>query len=329
MLSALEVKEKMNYYGKELIPFLFVIDFEKENGYFVDYPLKGNDILFSINSITNAHNQITNSYKQTENSSNSYINSYPISFEDYEKKFDIIHNGLLNGDSFLANLTLKTRIETNLGLEEIFYKANSKYKILVKDKFVCFSPESFIKIQDNKISTYPMKGTIDSSIPNAEDIILNDYKETCEHNTIVDLMRNDLNMISSNVRVERFRYIDNLKTSRGGILQVSSEIIGDLDYDYHSILGDIFFKLLPAGSISGAPKEATLNLIKNSELEKRGFYTGIFGYFDGKNLDSAVIIRYIEKENEDYYFRSGGGVTINSKARDEYNEVINKIYLPF
>lgn len=322
MLSALEVKDKMNYYGKELIPFLFIIDFEKENGYFVDSPLKRNDILFSINSITNAHNPI-------ENSSNSFIKSFPISFEDYEKKFDIIHNGLKHGDSFLANLTLKTKIETNLGLEEIFYRANSKYKILVKDKFVCFSPESFIKIKDDKISTYPMKGTIDSSINNAEKVILNDYKETCEHNTIVDLMRNDLNMISSNVRVERFRYIDKLKTSRGGILQVSSEIIGDLDYDYHSILGDIFFKLLPAGSISGAPKEATLNLIKNSEAEKRGFYTGIFGYFDGKNLDSAVIIRYIEKEKEDYYFRSGGGVTINSKAMDEYHEVINKIYLPF
>lgn len=322
MLSALEVKDKMNYYGKELIPFLFVIDFEKENGYIIDYPLKRNDILFSINSITNSHNSI-------EKSSNSYIKSSPISFEDYEKKFNIIHSGLLHGDSFLANLTLKTKIETNLSLEEIFYRANSKYKILVKDKFVCFSPESFIQIEDNKISTYPMKGTIDSSIPNAEKVIMNDYKETCEHNTIVDLMRNDLNIISSNVRVERFRYIDKLKTSRGGILQVSSEIIGDLDYDYHSILGDIFFKLLPAGSISGAPKEATLNLIKNSELEKRGFYTGIFGYFDGKNLDSAVIIRYIEKENEDYYFRSGGGITINSKALDEYNEVINKIYLPF
>ena len=322
MLSALEVKDKMNYYGKELIPFLFIIDFEKENGYFVDSPLKRNDILFSINSITNAHNPI-------ENSSNSYIKSFPISFEDYEKKFDIIHNGLKHGDSFLANLTLKTKIETNLGLEEIFYRANSKYKILVKDKFVCFSPESFIQIKDDKISTYPMKGTIDSSINNAEKVILNDYKETCEHNTIVDLMRNDLNMISSNVRVERFRYIDKLKTSRGGILQVSSEIIGDLDYDYHSILGDIFFKLLPAGSISGAPKEATLNLIKNTKKKKRGFYTGIFGYFDGKNLDSAVIIRYIEKEKEDYYLRSGGGVTINSKAIDEYNEVINKIYLPF
>jgi para-aminobenzoate synthetase component 1 len=322
MLSALEVKDKMNYYGKELIPFLFIIDFEKENGYFVDSPLKRNDILFSINSITNAHNPI-------ENSSNSYIKSFPISFEDYEKKFDIIHNGLKHGDSFLANLTLKTKIETNLGLEEIFYRANSKYKILVKDKFVCFSPESFIQIKDDKISTYPMKGTIDSSIDNADDVILNDYKETCEHNTIVDLMRNDLNMISSNVRVERFRYIDKLKTSRGGILQVSSEIIGDLDYDYHSILGDIFFKLLPAGSISGAPKEATLNLIKNSESEKRGFYTGIFGYFDGKNLDSAVIIRYIEKENQAYYFRSGGGITINSKAMDEYHEAINKIYLPF
>ena len=192
-----------------------------------------------------------------------------------------------------------------------------------------FSPECFVKIKDNKISTYPMKGTIDASIPNAEQVIINDYKETCEHNTIVDLMRNDLNIIASNVRVERFRYIDKLQTSRGEILQVSSEIVGDLDKVFNENLGNIISKLLPAGSISGAPKTSTINLIQSSEKEKRGFYTGIFGFFDGKDLDSAVIIRYIEKENDNYYFRSGGGITINSNPEEEYKEAINKIYLPF
>jgi para-aminobenzoate synthetase component 1 len=174
-----------------------------------------------------------------------------------------------------------------------------------------------------------MKGTIDASIENAKEVILSDYKETCEHNTIVDLMRNDLNIIGSNVRVERFRYIDELKTSRGNILQVSSEVKADLNYDFYPKLGDILFKLLPAGSISGAPKESTIQIIKEAESEKRGFYTGVFGFFDGHNLDSAVIIRYIEKENDSHYFRSGGGITINSSSMDEYQEAINKIYLPF
>jgi para-aminobenzoate synthetase component 1 len=226
-------------------------------------------------------------------------------------------------------LTIKTKIDINISLEEIFQKANSKYKLLVRDKFVCFSPECFVKIEDNTISTFPMKGTIDASIENAKEVILSDYKETCEHNTIVDLMRNDLNIIGSNVRVERFRYIDELKTSRGNILQVSSEVKADLNHDFYSQLGDIVFKLLPAGSISGAPKESTVQIIKEAESEKRGFYTGVFGFFDGHSLDSAVIIRYIEKVNDSHYFRSGGGITINSSSMDEYQEAINKIYLPF
>jgi para-aminobenzoate synthetase component I len=254
---------------------------------------------------------------------------YAKSFEEYDKQFDVVRKGLLRGDSFLANLTIKTKIDINISLEEIFQKANSKYKLLVRDKFVCFSPECFVKIEDNTISTFPMKGTIDASIENAKEVILSDYKETCEHNTIVDLMRNDLNIIGSNVRVERFRYIDELKTSRGNILQVSSEVKADLNHDFYSQLGDIVFKLLPAGSISGAPKESTIQIIKEAESEKRGFYTGVFGFFDGHNMDSAVIIRYIEKVNDSHYFRSGGGITINSSSMDEYQEAINKIYLPF
>lgn len=300
MLNKDRIIEKMNRLGKDKTPFLF-----------------------SLNSLSNSP-----TYSPLNNSKNPTIKPYPKSFEEYNNQFEIVKEGLMNGDSFLANLTIKTKIDINLSLEEIFHRANSKYKLYIKDKLVSFSPECFVKIKDNKISTYPMKGTIDASISNAEKVILNNYKETCEHNTIVDLMRNDLNMISSNVRVERFRYIDELKTSRGGILQVSSEIVGDLDNDFNSKLGDIIFKLLPAGSISGAPKVSTINIIRNSEKEKRGFYTGVFGFFNGKDLDSAVIIRYIEKEDDNYYFRSGGGLTINSNPKEEYQEAINKIYLP-
>lgn len=324
MLKKDIIIKKMNLLGKDRTPFLFIIDFEQEDGYIIEQPLNQRDILFSLNSISNSPDYSRSHYPQRP-----IIKSYPISFQDYNHQFNILNQGFINGDSFLANLTLKTRIDINLGLEEIFHRANSKYKLLVRDKFVSFSPESFLRIEDNKISTYPMKGTIDASIPNAREVILADYKETCEHNTIVDLMRNDLNIIASNIRVQRFRYIDELKTSRGSILQVSSEVVGDLDKDYNSKLGDIIFKLLPAGSISGAPKKSTIDIIRKSEKTKRGFYTGVFGYFDGRCLDSAVLIRYIEKEGDNYYFRSGGGLTINSDNKEEYNEVINKIYLPF
>ena len=324
MLNKDRIIEKMNRLGHDKTPFLFLIDFEQESGYVIEDSFNQSDILFSLNSISNSL-----SYSPNNNSRNPIIKPYPKSFEEYNNQFEIIKEALMDGDSFLANLTIKTKIDINLSLEEIFFRANSKYKLYIKDKLVSFSPECFVKIKDNKISTYPMKGTIDASIPNAEKVILADYKETCEHNTIVDLMRNDLNIIASNIRVEKFRYIDKLQTSRGDILQVSSEIVGDLDNDYNTRLGDIISKLLPAGSISGAPKTSTINIIQSSEKEKRGFYTGIFGFFDGKDLDSAVIIRYIEREKENYYFRSGGGITINSNPQEEYQETINKIYLPF
>ena len=173
-----------------------------------------------------------------------------------------------------------------------------------------------------------MKGTIDATIPGAERLLLLNLKEQCEHNTIVDLIRNDISTIATQVQVERFRYIEKIKTFQGEILQTSSEITGRLPGGYLSRLGDTIFKLLPAGSISGAPKPATIALIRKAERQPRGFYTGIFGYFDGVNLDSAVMIRYIEKEGENYYFRSGGGITAQSKPEEEYREILQKIYLP-
>ena len=233
----------------------------------------------------------------------------------------------MRGNSFLTNLTVKTPIRVNLSLEEIFLQSQAKYKVLLPNRMVCFSPESFIRISGGEIFSYPMKGTIDATLPEAAKQLLENYKEECEHYTITDLIRNDLNMIAEKVRVKRFRYVENIKTLKGEILQTSSEITGQLPAGWESQLGNLIFRLLPAGSISGAPKTATLKLIREAERIPRGYYSGVFGYFDGTDLDSAVMIRYIEKEGEHYYFRSGGGITINSKAEEEYREVLEKIYL--
>ena len=111
-------------------------------------------------------------------------------------------------------------------------------------------------------------------------------------------------------------------------MQVSSEIIGDLENDYHKRLGDILAALLPAGSVTGAPKKSTVEIIKKVENYERGYYTGIFGYFDGVNLDSAVMIRFIEKNNDKLFFKSGGGITIYSNVEQEYNELLEKVYAP-
>jgi para-aminobenzoate synthetase component 1 len=91
------------------------------------------------------------------------------------------------------------------------------------------------------------------------------------------------------------------------------------------MIGAIIFSLLPAGSISGAPKKKT---VEKAENYPRNYFTGIFGIFDGNNLDSAVMIRFIENINDEFYFKSGGGITFMSNPESEYQEMINKVYVP-
>lgn len=191
-----------------------------------------------------------------------------------------------------------------------------------------FSPEIFIRIGEGEIRSYPMKGTIDASVPDAESLILNDSKEMAEHNTIVDLIRNDLSIFADGVTVERYRYIDKIKTEYGSLLQVSSEIKGRLRPGYEDHLGDIVTGMLPAGSVTGAPKKQTLEIIKESENYERGWYSGVFGVFDGQFLDSAVMIRYIEEDSGKLLYKSGGGITYMSDPEKEYEELISKIYVP-
>ena len=85
---------------------------------------------------------------------------------------------------------------------------------------------------------------------------------------------------------------------------------------------------LPAGSICGAPKKKTLEIISKSETYKRGYYTGVFGIFDGSELQSAVMIRFIEKNGTEFLFKSGGGITFYSDPVKEYQELIDKVYVP-
>jgi para-aminobenzoate synthetase component 1 len=320
--QCIDVKTKMNEAGRTSTPFLFGVDFEMNEGFFVCNPLQQRDILFDINGISNTKNYevIIPNFR---------FDSFPEDFSTYQKRFDLIMNELCRGNSYLTNLTIKTPVQSSLSLYDIFTYSRTVYRLFLPEKFVCFSPERFVKSKNKKIYTYPMKGTIDANIENAADIILNDYKETAEHNTIVDLLRNDLSRVATDVNVRRFRYIDSLKTNKGEILQVSSEIEGALPDDYLRNIGSLIFELLPAGSISGAPKKATIDIIREAEQESRGFYTGIAGYFDGKNLDTCVLIRFIEQRGDGLFFRSGGGITVNSICESEYREAIQKIYLPF
>jgi len=312
----------MNRLGQAKVPFLFMVDFEMEKPWVIKLSdVDPGRILFDVNGFTNVE-------KKLKSTGGMSIEKFPVPLEAYQKKFEKVFSHLEYGDSFLTNLTIKTVIKVNHSLTDIFFLSQAKYKLLLKEQFLVFSPEIFVQLKDGKIFSYPMKGTIDASTPNAKERLLNDKKEVSEHVTIVDLIRNDLSQIASDVSVARFRYMDEIRTDSKTLLQVSSEIVGQLEDNYFSYLGDILVRLLPAGSVSGAPKPKTLEIIKNVEGEKRGYYTGVFGVFDGKNLDSGVMIRFIEKQHEKYFYRSGGGITTQSTVASEYQEAIDKVYVP-
>ena len=316
---------KMNEFGSRKIPFIFIIDFEiNEPLLFPLNAINPGEILFDINGVSN--------YTNTEKADipEFHFRKFPVSFSEYSEAFNKVIENLNYGNSYLVNLTFPTRIETNLSLKDIFFYSRAKYKLLYREKFLVFSPEIFVQINENGvISSFPMKGTIDAAVENAEEVILNDKKEYAEHCTIVDLIRNDLSMVAKDVYVKRFRYIDKIKTHEKELLQVSSHISGKLGKEYHKQIGAVIFALLPAGSISGAPKKKTIEIIRKAERYERGYYTGVFGYFDGNRLDSGVMIRFIEKTDGQIFYKSGGGITIYSDPEKEYQELIDKVYVPF
>jgi para-aminobenzoate synthetase component 1 len=315
--NKLLLKDKLNYYGSIKEPFLFIVDFDISSFDVITLKNLPNNIKYSIN---NTSKFCKHSLK---------LSKYPIDFNTYKTQFDKVQNHILEGNSYLLNLTSKTNIKLDTSLDKIYQNANAKFKLYYKDKFVCFSPERFIQIKNNKIYTYPMKGTIDANIPNAKNTILNDEKELAEHVMVVDLLRNDLSIVSTNVKVEEFRYIDKIKAGQKELLQVSSKISGKLSNNWNENIGDIITSLLPAGSITGTPKKKTVEIIKDIESYDREYFTGIFGVYDGETLDSGVMIRFIQKQkDETYVYKSGGGITSDSDVDMEYQEMIDKVYIP-
>jgi len=307
----------INFLAKQREPFLVVCDFKAEHlDVILLKDLDEKDVEFCIDEKYKLKPHVEIFQKDF------------VEFKTYKKKFDCIIEKIKSGETYLLNLTQPTKLKTDLSLKQIYKLANAHYKLRYKEKFVCFSPEKFIQISNNTISTYPMKGTIDASVEDAKNKILSNQKEMAEHTMVVDLLRNDLSMVASNVRVKKFRYITKIDSGEKTLLQVSSHISGDLDDDWFENLGTILSKLLPAGSISGTPKKSTLNIIDEVEGYERDFFSGIFGVFDGKSFDSGVMIRFVEKTEDGFVYKSGGGITLDSDAKSEYYEMLDKVYLP-
>jgi para-aminobenzoate synthetase component I len=315
-------KEKMSALAVAQEPFFFLIDFELQKPLIC--PLEQAQALgfeFEIKGFRNFE-------PQDRKPTPTPLSIAPIPMADYAQAYHKVVDEIYQGNTFLHNLTFPSVIQSPLDLEDVFHWAKAPYKLHHQDQFVVYSPECFVKIQNGHIYSYPMKGTIDAQIPEAKNKLKSDPKEINEHNTIVDLIRNDLSKVAKEVEVTRFRYLDKIKTQKNEIYHTSSEIRGKLPTDWKAQLPELLMGMLPAGSICGAPKAKTVSIIQQVEQGPRGYYTGIFGYFDGENLDSAVNIRYLEKKDGQLLYRSGGGITYLSDLQSEYNELLEKIYVP-
>ena len=153
------------------------------------------------------------------------IKAFANPFDEYEQKFNYVFEQLKYGYSFLVNLTDSTRIETVFSLSSLFEQSKARYKLLFKDEFLVFSPEIFVQIKGGRLFSFPMKGTIDANILNAKEKILSDPKELAEHVTIVDLIRNDISQVASNVTVKRFRYVEEIRTHEKRLLQIDRKSV--------------------------------------------------------------------------------------------------------
>lgn len=188
------------------------------------------------------------------------------------------------------------------------------------------SPETLAKLENGVLSTFPLAGTRPRGKTEEEDIaleidLLNDEKERAEHNMLVDLGRNDIGKLSKigSVKVEKYMGIERFSH----VMHIGSTVTGQIREDKDAL--DAIDSILPAGTLSGAPKFRACEIIEELEGSKRGIYGGAVGYLDfAGNLDTCIAIRLVYKKNGEICIRSGAGIVADSVPEKEYQECINK-----
>ena len=188
------------------------------------------------------------------------------------------------------------------------------------------SPETLVKLEHDKLYTFPLAGTRKRGETEAEDQrleqeLLADEKEKAEHNMLVDLGRNDIGKISRIASVEVVKYMEIERFSH--VMHIGSTVTGTIREDKDAV--DAVDAILPAGTLSGAPKLRACEIINELEDNKRGIYGGAIGYLDFTgNLDTCIAIRLAFAKNGKVYVRSGAGIVADSVPEKEYEECINK-----
>ncbi len=188
------------------------------------------------------------------------------------------------------------------------------------------SPETLVKLEEGVLHTFPLAGTRPRGKTEEEDLalereLLADEKELAEHNMLVDLGRNDIGRISrfGSVNVEKYMEIQRFSH----VMHIGSTVAGIIREEYDAV--DAVDAILPAGTLSGAPKIRACEIINRLENNKRGIYGGAIGYIDFTgNLDTCIAIRIAYKKNGKVFVRSGAGIVADSVPETEYQECINK-----
>jgi len=188
------------------------------------------------------------------------------------------------------------------------------------------SPETLVKLHDGKLFTFPLAGTRPRGATDDEDIalekeLLKDEKELAEHNMLVDLGRNDLGKISKFGTIAVTQYKSILRFSH--VMHIGSTVSGEICEGKTGL--DAINAVLPAGTLSGAPKIRAMQIINELEQNKRGIYGGAIGYLDFTgNMDTCIAIRIVYRRNNKVFIRSGAGIVADSNPESEYQECMNK-----
>lgn len=252
---------------------------------------------------------------------------------DYQQAFEQVQNYLKSGDCYQINLTMPFTCSDNLcnasplPLLEAFNPRFGGYLKSPKNTLFSVSPERFIRIDGNRIETSPIKGTIPRGKTATEDLQLaqqlsSSLKNQAENLMIVDLLRNDLsiNALPHSVKTEKLFELE----SHANVHHLVSTISAEKRPDKSA--ADIIMDAFPGGSITGAPKKRAMEIIAELEHQPRGLYCGSLGYFDDAgHADFNILIRSIIATKDGATCWGGGGITVDSTADDEYQEILNKV----
>ena len=253
--------------------------------------------------------------------------------EAFMEKVEVAKEYIRNGDIFqvVISQVFKAKLESNLfDIYRVLRTLNpSPYMYLMQFddlQLAGASPETLVKVQEGVVTTMPIAGTRPRGKTAEEDArldkeLLEDAKELAEHNMLVDLARNDLGRISEFNSVKVVDYMALKKFSH--VTHITSTVEGKLKNNLTSL--DAIRSILPAGTLSGAPKVRAMEIIEELEEDKRGIYGGAIGYIGyDDQLDTCIAIRTVVKKDGYAYIQAGGGIVLDSAGELEYEESVNK-----